>query len=459
MDDVKVQSSPTMPTDFLEGYKETELGPLPQEWEVVTLAEVADFTRKPRGLRLSEISEVPFIPMESIPADGTLGSDYVMKPGNSVSSGTYCEASDVLLAKITPSLENGKQGVVPEDLLDGFAVATTEVYPLKPKLGVLDRHFLFSYLMYQPVRQGLASKMEGSTGRQRLPKHVLSNLLLPLPSLSEQVAIAHVLRTIQEAKEATEQVISAIRELKRSLMRHVFTYGPVPVDEAEQVPLKETPYGSVPERWDVVALGECAYVQTGVTKGRRLEGEKTIELPYLRVANVQDGHLDLEEIKTIRIRESELERYRLRAGDVLLTEGGDFDKLGRGFIWRNQIPTCVHQNHVFAVRADRSVLSPEYLAYLVQSQYGKAYFLEVAHRTTNLASINSTKLKAFPVLVPTLDEQWEIVNVLQAIDEKIAAEEKRKQTLEALFKTLLHNLMTAKIRVHDLELAETREVV
>jgi len=236
-------------------------------------------------------------------------------------------------------------------------------------------------------------------------------------------------------------------------MRHLFTYGPEPVDEAERVSLKETSYGPVPERWDVATLGECAYVQTGVTKGRKLEGEETIELPYLRVANVQDGHLDLEEIKTIHIRESELERYRLRAGDVLLTEGGDFDKLGRGFIWSNQIPNCVHQNHVFAVRADRTVLSPEYLSFLVQSQYGKAYFLKVAHRTTHLASINSTKLKAFPVIVPTLDEQWEIANILQAIDKKIAAEENRKRTLEVLFKTLLHNLMTGKVRVKGLDLS------
>jgi len=268
-----------------------------------------------------------------------------------------------------------------------------------------------------------------------------------------------VLRTVQEAIEATEQVIEATRELKQSMMDHLFTYGPVPVDEAEQVLIRETTFGPVPERWSVINLGDCTYVQTGVTKGRKLDNDETVEVPYLRVANVQDGYLDLEEMKTIQIRESELERYRLREGDVLLTEGGDFGKLGRGFVWRGQIPNCVHQNHVFAVRANRTVLTPEYLAYLVQSRYGKAYFLKVAHRTTNLASINSTKLKAFPVLVPSFPEQEEIVHVLEAVDKKIAAEVSRNAALEVLFKTLLHNLMTGKVRVNDLDIFEIEGVL
>ena len=160
---------------------------------------------------------------------------------------------------------------------------------------------------------------------------------------------------MQRAKEATEKVIAATRQLKASLMRQLFTYGPVPVNQADQVTLKETDFGSVPQSWPVSPLERCSEVQTGVAKGRSLNGADLVSVPYLRVANVQDGYLDLTEIKNIEIRRSEVPRFSLRVGDVVLTEGGDFDKLGRGFIWTGEVPGCVHQNHIFAVRANRSI--------------------------------------------------------------------------------------------------------
>jgi len=165
---------------------------------------------------------------------------------------------------------------------------------------------------------------------------------------------------------------------------------------------KELEFGAVPESWRTAFLSEVAEVQTGAAKGRKFIDADLVDVPYLRVGNVQEGHLDLSEMKTLRIRRAELDRYRLQDADVVLTEGGDFDKLGRGFIWRSELPVCIHQNHVFAVRTNRDVLLPEFFAYLVQSPYGKAYFLKIAHKTTNLACINSNKLKAFPIVLPTL---------------------------------------------------------
>jgi type I restriction enzyme S subunit len=184
-----------------------------------------------------------------------------------------------------------------------------------------------------------------------------------------------------------------------------------------------------------------------VAKGRRIDNGEAVEVPYLRVANVQDGYLDLAEIKNITIRRSEIARYSLQSGDVVLTEGGDFDKLGRGFIWNGEVPGCVHQNHRFAVRSNRAILVPEFLAYLTQSAFGKSYFLSVAHRTTNLACINTTKLKALPVLLPSLDEQHEIVGALQGIDKKIEVERRKSREVDVTFHTLLHNLMTGRVRM------------
>jgi type I restriction enzyme, S subunit len=117
-----------------------------------------------------------------------------------------------------------------------------------------------------------------------------------------------------------------------------------------------------------------------------------IELPYLRVANVQDGYLDLSEIKSVAVLKSEVDRFSLQTGDMLMTEGGDFDKLGRGTVWRGQISPCLHQNHIFRVRPTRGAILPDFLASVTASSHGKWYFLVSSKQTTNLATINSTQL-------------------------------------------------------------------
>lgn len=171
--------------------------------------------------------------------------------------------------------------------------------------------------------------------------------------------------------------------------------------------------------WQTVKLVDIANVQTGISKSSQRTLKNPIELPYLRVANVQDGFLDLEEIKRINIERENFERYSLRHGDVLLTEGGDFDKLGRGTIWRDEIKDCVHQNHVFVVRTHKKKLLPEYLSLLTSSDYGKKYFVKCSKQSTNLASINSSQLKAFPVLLPRINIQQAIVNIFQTWDTAI----------------------------------------
>lgn len=164
-------------------------------------------------------------------------------------------------------------------------------------------------------------------------------------------------------------------------------------------------------------LKEIAKLQTGIAKGKVYPPNvPVIELPYLRVANVQDGYLDLGEMKTIVLPKANEERYLLQDGDVIICEGGNFDQVGRGAIWRGEVANCVHQNHIFCLRADRSVLIPEFLALQLGSRYGKRYFLGCAKKTSNLASINSTQVKAFPFQLPTLAEQRRFVVEFDALD-------------------------------------------
>lgn len=194
-------------------------------------------------------------------------------------------------------------------------------------------------------------------------------------------------------------------------------------------------------KWERLPLNHVAYVQTGLAKGKK-DIKKPILVPYLRVANVQDGYLDLSVIKSIEVDESTLDRYLLKSGDVLLTEGGDFDKLGRGAIWEGEINPCVHQNHIFVVRPKDELLTPQFLSLLTGSAYGKAYFLKCSKQSTNLASINSTQLKEFPVLLPSLTEQKKIVEVIHAWDKAIEKTERLITAKEKQYLWLLSNLIS-----------------
>ncbi len=189
--------------------------------------------------------------------------------------------------------------------------------------------------------------------------------------------------------------------------------------------------------WPHRPLSAVAEVISGVAKGRKLDPGEAIELPYMRVANVKDGYLDLAEVKTIEIKRSEVEKLLIRPGDLLMTEGGDPDKLGRAALWTGEIDPCVHQNHVFKVRSDRACLSPAYLRALAGSAYGKAYFLSVAKKTTGIASINKTQLSAFPVPLPPLPLQQAFERRVQAADSIVSQQVDAAEKAKAIFDAIL----------------------
>ena len=181
----------------------------------------------------------------------------------------------------------------------------------------------------------------------------------------------------------------------------------------ELLPVDSGDTFDIPEDWRFEQLAIVADIIGGITKGKKYGDQKTVQLAYLRVANVQDGYLDLKLIKTIESLPSDLAKYRLVAGDILYTEGGDRDKLGRGTIWKDEIPNCIHQNHIFRARLRSTDFEPKYIAYYSRTRSAKDYFFKHGKQTTNLASINLTVLSNFPVPIPSPEEQREIVSLLE----------------------------------------------
>lgn len=206
----------------------------------------------------------------------------------------------------------------------------------------------------------------------------------------------------------------------------------------------------LPSGWRKVSLEDIAHVQTGLAIGKAVNGD-SVTMPYLRVANVQDGYLDLSEVKEIVVSSRDVERFSLQHEDVLMTEGGDFDKLGRGCVWESPIPKCLHQNHVFAVRTHRDKLLPRFFAYHAASPAGRLYFLSCSKQSTNLASINSTQLKQMPVPLPPLVEQKAIAGVLSAWDRAIEQTTALIAAKERLKQGLMQQLLTGKRRFRGFE--------
>jgi type I restriction enzyme S subunit len=358
---------------------------------------------------LPEDTEVSFVPMESVCEYGGLRLDQT-KPLADVSTGyTYFRDGDVVVAKITPCFENGK-GSIAYGLTSGLGFGTTELHVLRPSPR-LDPAFLFYLTISHPFRSIGAAHMYGAGGQKRVPDDFVRDFRHPIPVLDEQRAIAAFINRetarIDALIEKKRRQIELLHEKRAALISHAVTKGLDPT-----APMKDSGIewlGQVPARWSMKRLKFISSLQTGLTLGKKYGDEELVARPYLRVANVQDGYLDLETITEVEVPAREARRYELEAGDVLMTEGGDFDKLGRGYVWEGQIPGCLHQNHIFAVRPDTRVLNPHFLSAVLTSSHGKNYFTSTSQQTTNLASTNSTKLRSLPVPLPPLAEQGDIL--------------------------------------------------
>jgi type I restriction enzyme S subunit len=391
-----------------------------------------------------------YVGLEHIPSSGSAIVELGLA-GDSISANNIFREGDILFGKLRPRLRKSVR-------VNWAGYCSTDILVLRSN-DAADALFVSFVFRSEPVFREAIRTEEGTKMPRCSWRSLRALEVFYPPNQCERSRIAEILSTLDETIEQTEATIAKYQQIKAGLMHDLFTRGLTPEGqlrpERVQAPrfYKESPVGWFPKDWNIVMLGASAEIVSGVTLGSNTNHKGGVEVPYLRVANVQDGYLDLSEMKTVTVPQSYVERLRLRNGDVLMNEGGDFDKLGRGCIWREELSPCIHQNHVFRVRPQISVLRSEYLAYWCESEFGKRYFRLCSKQSTNLASINSSQLNRMPLALPTPEEQREMELRISGVNNQINSLRTDVFKLRNLKHGLTQDLLTGRVRVNLTEAA------
>ena len=421
-------------TEFTEG----------RQW--LRLGDAYEITKKPRGLDMASLPVVPFVPMDAIPQGGTYAPDYTLRQPSEIRSGTYFERGDALVAKITPSFENGKQALV-TGLPTPFGIATTEVIPLRPRKEGQDTRLLFFYLLHPDVRHHVAERMEGATGRQRIPQDVILDLPFPEFKPEEQTAISDSLEMIQRLRAVDMQSMQKAQALKRGVMRTLFTRG------LRGEPQKETEIGAMPESWEVKTILDICDIWSGGTPRKSVVEYWRGSIPWVSGKDLKSSSI-CDTIEHVTAEGIEAGSRLAPTGAVLL--------LVRGMGLANDLPVAVIKRPM-AFNQDVKALVPrcDYSGRLLRSAVyvGKERLLgRIVTSAHGTMTLNLNDVERFKVPCP-LDraEADGILAILDAIDRKIDLHRRKRAVLEELFKALLHKLMTGEIRVGELSLAGLEE--
>lgn len=416
------------------------LGEVPAHWEVKRLGDLVEF--------LQGKAHEPFID-----TDGKhicVNSRFVSTNGKAIKK---CSAN------LTPALPSDVLMVM-SDLPNGRALGKAYYVDDERSYAVNQRicriratracsRFLFYLLDRHP---SLLFKDDGFN-QTHLSGGDFTKLKIDLPSKPVQAQIAAFLdyetARIDALVEEQKRLIVLLKEKRQAVISHAVTKGLDP-----DVSMKGSGVewlGEVPEHWAVGPLRWYATIQGGIAKGKSYDAETpTVELPYLRVANVQDGYVDLSSVKTVEVGVSEVGRYRLQEGDVLMNEGGDNDKLGRGTVWKGEVTDCLHQNHVFAIRPNHYLL-PHWLSMFTRSNTARAYFYLYSKQSTNLASISSSSVMSCPLPLPPVKEQRQVLDFLAIeaarLDDLMQESIKTINLLQERRSALISAAVTGKIDV------------
>jgi type I restriction enzyme S subunit len=319
-----------------------------------------------------------------------------------------------------PCIIIGRKGSIGE-----IRLSEVDCWPIDTTYFVNDfRIFDVSFAKYLLKWLPLSS-MNRATAVPGLNREDVLSMEIAIPPFEEQKRIARKIDNLVSKLEHTRSLLKHVSKLtdkyKKAVLEEAFSGRWTDSwRETNANNMQKSNNKRLPKSWKIHLLGNISEIQTGLALGkRRKSSEVTHVRPYIRVANVQRGYLDLSEIKYIPVTEAEFNRLRLIKGDILMNEGGDRDKLGRGWVWNDEIDNCIHQNHVFRMRLKDKNFPSRWVSYYT-NEFGQKYFFDKGQQTTNLASISKSKVSALPIPIPPASEAAEIVNRIDAAFMRIA---------------------------------------
>jgi type I restriction enzyme, S subunit len=412
------------------GYKQTEVGVIPEDWDVRPLSNIS--LKIMVGIASAathayRLSGIPMIRNQNIKPGHLLDSDllFIDQEYEKTYRNKRLLEGDLLT---TRTGYPGTTCIVPANYkaAQSFTSLIT-----RPDTAQITSKFLCLYINSEHGQRFFKSSQIGGA-QKNVNTGTLKKMPIPIPTVSEQTKVSNVLGAVEDLLASIENLIAKKRALKQAAMQELLTgKRRLPGFEGELA---------------VTTLRQVAMIRSGITKNSGTKIQNPVKVNYLSVANVQDGFFDLSEISKIEIPRHEVAKYSVLAGDVLMNEGGDLDKLGRGAVWQGLDEPCVHQNHVFVVRPAPS-LSSSYLNSWISSSIARDYFLIAGKQTTNLASISKSSLGDLPIHLPSLEEQEAIADILDTIDSEIGRLEERHTKTIALKQGMMQQLLTGKIRL------------
>ncbi|MFF4814557.1 restriction endonuclease subunit S [Kitasatospora sp. NPDC001309] len=433
---------------------------LPPGWLRAPLADFAEVRlgrqRSPKNHSGSNMR--PYLRAANVGWHGLLLDDVKTMHFTDDEAETYrLRRGDIVVGEASGSAgEVGKPALWNEEIEDCCLQNTL----IRVRARGVEPRYLLHYLRYEALRRAFAADARG-VGIHHLGASRLARWPINIPPLAEQQRLVAELEDrlsqLDAVASSLNTVAARMSRLRDRITDFATTGGVAP---AERVAAHLAPAGiddgelpPLPENWRWARLGEIAAVVGGVTKDTKKQNDPAyIEVPYLRVANVQRGHLDLSDVSTIKVAVTKAEQLYLEHGDVLLNEGGDRDKLGRGWIWEDQISQCIHQNHVFRARVDQEILHPKLLAWHANG-FGKRWCERNGKQSVNLASISLSKIRMLPVAIPPKDVQQQLVSRieerLKMADVVLSSARAGLERVSALRKAVLHTALSGKLVPQD----------